>query len=240
MVQRIGAALRGRLGPEGVRMVTMVGAVGLVVAAMAISMEVSDSGTAVAVSGVGAAILGGGGKVLLDRSLLGGKRDRREQDTQDLGARLQSLPRGWHVYPNPLVGGAVVEFLVIGPGGVFAVEVFRWLVRTEGTDHHEIVAEGLAGRAADIENKLGKFYGGSSKIGVQPVFFLPEAEGINIGDLVVQEEPGEVRQVKGVLLGGADTLLRVVKGGGSRRGVRTRALSQEEVRRLAGLMESGM
>ena len=66
---------RTRRGNESVRTITMVGTVALVVIVMVIAMEVSESVLAVAVSGVITATVGGVGKLLLDRYLLGTGKD---------------------------------------------------------------------------------------------------------------------------------------------------------------------
>ena len=49
------------------------------------------------------------------------------------------------------LGGAAVEFLAVGPGGLYAVEVYRWLTRETGTAFPERMAADLTARCAEIE-----------------------------------------------------------------------------------------
>lgn len=229
---------RRRVGAETLRLLTTGGALGLGVLAIfggaALRRAVGTGAVVLMLLAFGVLLVGG--KLLLDRALLGPRTSRRAEDTAALAGLLESLPVGWYVFPDFFLAGTAVEFLVLGPGGLFAVEVYRWLTRDTGTAFPEKVAADLGGRTVELERALGRLTGAVDAFPVQPVFCVLEGEGLRVGDIVVHPSAPDLRHVRGVLLATPADLGALLRAGGPRNGVRTRALSPDVAARLARLL----
>ncbi len=237
MAQVVGRSRR-RLGGETLRLLTTFGALVLAVLVVFLALAIrSRVGTGAVISGLLVfGVLLVPGKLLLDRLLLGVGGTRRAEDSAVLARLLESLPEGWYVAPGLLVAGTVVEFLVAGPGGLYAVEVYRGLARDTGTGFHDRVAIDLAARASELELGLARMTGTTGIFLVQPVFCAVEAEGVRLGDLVVHPEAVDLREFRGVLIATPDNLGALLRAGGPRHGVRTRSLDSGVSARLMRLL----
>lgn len=238
---RVIGGRRRRVGDESVRLATTAGALVAGVAAVFVGIQGVRSGigtalvVAVLVVLVAPALVVA--KLLLDRRLVGASASRRTQDTRALGERLAGLPDTWWVFPDAFFADTGVEFLVIGPGGLFAVEVFRWLARDTGTAFHEKVASELATRAQELRIVLTRMTGSREGLPVQPVYVSMEAEGLRIGDLVIHSAATDLYVLRGVIVATLDNLLPLLRVGGAEPGVGTRPLDPEVVQRLGQLLE---
>lgn len=230
----------GRVGSETLRTLTTVAAVVLVVAALFVGIKfVSAGGSAVLVAAVLAVVTGGlvAAKLLLDRGLGGGLVGRRAEDTEAIAGDLASLPDSWWVFRDFFFAGSGVEFLAVGPGGVFAVEVFRWLARDTGTSFYERVTSDLRGRAADLEAAIGRASGLQNTLSVQPVFVCLEGEGLRLGEIMLHPSAADLRHVCGVLIATRGDLLPLLRAGGPRDGVRARTLEPDMALRLGRFLK---
>jgi hypothetical protein len=229
-----------RLGRESVLLGTTVAAVFLGVVSVFIAIQVARSGHGVVLA-VGIVLVLGGviaaGKLLLDHVLVGGLKGRRAEDTQRLGVLLNGLPDTWWVFSEFFLGGSAVEFLAVGPGGAYTVEVYRWLARETGTAFSERVATDLAERCALLEAAISRLSGMGASLRVQPVYVCLEAEGLSLGDLVVHPSVPDLRYVGGVLIAGPQNLLALLRTGEPHFVVRTHSLDADKVPRLARLLQ---
>ena len=229
-----------RLGRESVTLATTVGAVFLAVLAVFVAIQATRSGFGVFAAAGVVVVLGGviaAGKLMLDHVLVGGTGGRRAEDTRRLAGLLAGLPDAWWVFSELFLGGSAVEFLAVGPGGAYAVEVYRWLTRETGTAFSERMAEDLTARSADLEAAIGRLSGMGAALRVQPIYVCLEAEGLRLGDLVLHPSVPDVRALGGVLLAGPQNLLPLVRTGGSHLSVRTTSLDSDMVPRLARLLQ---
>jgi hypothetical protein len=176
------------------------------------------------------------GKLYLDRRLLGGAGTRRTQDTRALGDLLGTLPPGWWVYADFFLGGSGVEYLVVGPSGLYAVEVFRWLARDTGTAFHEKVASELNGRSVETAAALTRLTGSRQPLAVQPVYVATESEGVRVGDILLHPAAPDLYHLRGVIVATRENLLPLLRSGGPQYGVRTRPLEPELVDRLGRML----
>lgn len=231
---------RQRLGRESVMLATTVGAVFLVVAVVFVAIQATRAGFG-AVAAVGVVVVLvvviAAGKLMLDHVLVGGTSGRRAEDTERLGGLLAGLPDTWWVFSELFLAGSAVEFFAVGPGGAYAVEVYRWLTRETGTAFSERMAEDLTARSAQLEDAIGRLSGLGAALRVQPVYVCLEAEGLRLGDLVLHPSVPDIRALGGVLLAGPQNLLPLVRTGGSHLSVRTTSLDSDMVPRLARLLQ---
>ncbi|MHB0978752.1 MAG: hypothetical protein ACYC5Q_01525 [Thermoleophilia bacterium] len=239
MARVIGGPAARRVGDESVRLATMAAALlgGVLVVAGAIWLVRATGALviAVVVAVVLLALLAVG-KLLADHVLLGGSGGRRKEDTGRLVRSLSGLPDGWWVISEPVLSGAVVETLVVGPRGVFAVEVFRWLTRDTGSAFHQKVAADLASRAYEMESALGRLTN-LPGMAVQPVFFCVEEEGVRVGDLFLHETVEDLRSVGGVAVVTPRNLQPFLRAATPYPGLRARPLDSADIPRLAGLFQ---
>jgi hypothetical protein len=229
-----------RLGRESVLLATTVAAVALGVVSVFIAIQVARAGHG-AVLAVGIVVVLGGavaaGKLLLDHVLVGGFNGRRAEDTQGLSNLLSRLPDTWWVFSEFFLGGSAVEFLAVGPGGAYAVEVYRWLARETGTAFSERAAADLTERSVLLEGAISRLSGMGASLRVQPVYVCLEAEGLSLGDLVVHPSVPDLRYVGGVLIAGPQNLLPLLRTGEPHFVVRTNRLDADKVPRLARLLQ---
>jgi len=231
---------RQRLGRESVLLATTVAAVFLGVMSVfaAIQLARADFSVVLAVGAV--VVLGGGivaGKLMLDHILVGGTEGRRAEDTRRLAGLLASLPDTWWVFGELFLGGSAVEFLALGPGGAYAVEVYRWLTRETGTAFSERMAADLTARSSQLEAAIGRLSGMGGALRVQPVYVCLEAEGLRLGDLVLHPSVADIRDMGGVIIAGPQNLLPLLCTGGPGVAVRTNGLDTDMVPRLARLLQ---
>ncbi|MHB9149087.1 MAG: hypothetical protein ACYC33_03210 [Thermoleophilia bacterium] len=234
--QRIAAGM----GAETIRMGTMVVvvALGVAVVALAIWIHRSTGATIVAVLlSLLAFVVLAVGKVLADRALIGISDGRRKEDSDRLMAILSRLTPGWWVLREPVLAGTVVETLVMGPRGVFVVEVFRWLTRDTGAAFHEKVADDLSTRCADVENLLVRLTN-LPRLTVQPVFFCVEQEGVRVGDLVLDSPVQELRVVGKVAVVTSVNLEAFLRAATPHPGLRARPLDPADLPRLVRLVQT--
>ncbi len=230
----------GRVGSETLRTLTTVAAVVLVVAALFAGIKFVSAGASAVLVAVVLVVVTAGlvvGKLVLDRRLGAGPGGRRAEDTEAVAGDLASLPDSWWVFRDFFFGGSGVEFLAVGPGGAFAVEVFRWLARDTGTSFHERVTSDLRGRAADLEAAIGRASGLGSTLCVQPVFVCLEGEGLRLGEILLHPSAPDLRHVCGVLIATRGDLLPLLRAGGPRDGVRTRTLEPDMALRLGRFLK---
>lgn len=241
MARLIGGPARRRLGEESTRLATMAAAV------LAAVLVVAGAIWAIQRTGAVAVILPitvvlvaalAAGKVLADRLLLAGGAGRRNEDSRRLLAELTRLPDGWWVVSEPVLSGAVVETLVLGPKGIFAVEVFRWLTRDTGSAYHQKVASDLASRARDMESALGRLTN-LPGVAVQPVFFCVEEEGVRVGDLLLHDRVEDLRALGEVAVTTPRNLLALLRAGAPHPGLRARPLDPADLPRLVRLLDPG-
>lgn len=231
---------RRRLERESILLATTVAAVFLGVVSVFVSIQVVRAGfSAILAAGV-VVMLGGAiavGKLVLDHMLVGGTQGRRADDTRRLGEVLAGLPDTWWVFSELFLGGSAVEFLALGPGGVYAVEVYRWLARETGTAFPERMAADLTARSAQLEVAINRWSGMGGALRVQPVYVCLEAEGLRLGDLLLHPSVPDVRDVGGVLVAGPQNLLPLIRTGGPLLAGRTNNLDSDKVPRLARLLQ---
>lgn len=237
---RIVGQQKHRLGPEGLRMATMAAAVLLAVIAVFVVLRLIQAGLSTVLAVFLLLVVFAGlvpAKLLADQYLLGRARGRRSEDTQALFGELRRLPDSWWLFPDFVLGGSGVEFLAVGPGGLFAIEVYRWLGRDTGTAFPEKMALDLAARAAEIAEAIGRLAGVRAP-GIQPVYHSFDTEGLAVGELVVHPAAADLRHIRGVLLTTSQSLLPLLRTGGPQYGVRTRSLEAEQAARLAQHLSS--
>lgn len=231
---------RQRLGRESVLLATTVAAVVLGVLSVFVAIQLTRAGFG-AVLAVGLVVVMGGaitaGKLMLDHILVGGTGGRRAQDTQRLGGLLAGLPDTWWVFSELFLGGSAVEFLVVGPAGAYSVEVYRWLTRETGTAFPDRMAADLTARSLELGAAIGRLSGMGDALRVQPVYVCLEAEGLRLGDLVLDPSVADIRDMGGVVIAGPQNLLRLLRMGGSHVAVHTDSLDADKVPRLARLLQ---
>lgn len=231
---------RKRLGRESIQLVTTVAAVFLGVLLVFVAIQVAKAGfDALLAAGI-VVVLGGviaAGKLLLDHLLVGSTEGRRAEDTCRLGELLAGLPDTWWVFTELFPGGSAVEFLAVGPGGAFAVEVYRWLTRETGTAFPERMAADLTARSAELEAAISRLSGLGGALRVQPVYVCLEAEGLRLGDLVLHPSVADIRDVGGVIFAGPQNLLPLLRTGAPHLAVRTNSFDSDKLPRLAKLLQ---
>ncbi|MHB1343438.1 MAG: hypothetical protein ACYCX3_03695 [Thermoleophilia bacterium] len=241
MARMIGGPARRRLGDESVRLATMavavLGAVLVVAGAIWVVQRTGAIVIAVLLTVVLLPVLMLG-KVLADRALVGTSGGRRAEDTGRLLGRLARLPDGWWVVSEPVLSGAVVETLVLGPRGIYAVEVFRWLTRDTGSAFHEKVATELSSRARDMESALGRLTN-LRGLAVQPVFFCVEEEGVRVGDLLLHASVEDLRALGDVAVVTPVNLEAFLRAPTPHPGLRAAPLDPADIPRLVGLFQKG-
>lgn len=231
---------RQRLGRESVLLATTVAAVFLGVMSVFVAIQLTRAGLSVVLAVGAVVVLGGGiaaGKLMLDHILVGGTEGRRAEDTQRLAGLLAGLPDTWWVFGELFLGGIAVEFLAVGPGGAYAVEVYRWLTRETGTAFPERMAADLTARSAQLEAAIGRLSGMGDSLRVQPVYVCLEAEGLRLGDLVLHPSVEDIRDLGGVIIAGPQNLLPLLRTAGPHVAVHTNGLDADMVPRLARLLQ---
>ena len=231
---------RQRLGRESVLLGTTVAAVFLGVVSIFVAIQLVRAGLA-ALPAVGLVVVLGVaitvGKLMLDHMLVGGSGSRRAEDTRRVGGLLSGLPDTWWVFSELFLGGSAVEFLALGPGGAYAVEVYRWLTRETGTAFPESMASDLTARSLDLETAIGRLSGLGDSLRVQPVYVCLEVEGLRLGDLVLHPSIPEMRDLGGVIITGPQNLLLLLRTGAPHVAVRTNNLDSATAPRLARFLQ---
>lgn len=239
MARMIGGPPRRRLGDESVRLATMAaalaGGVLVVAGAIWVSRRTGALAVPVLVTVVLLALLAAG-KLLADRTLVGESRGRRAEDRGRLLGLLARLPEGWWVVAEPVLSGAVVETVVLGPRGIYAVEVFRWLTRDTGSAFHEKVANELASRARDMESALRRLTN-LPGLAVQPVFFSVEEEGVRVGDLLLHESVEDLRTLADVAVVTPVNLESFLRASTPHPGLRAQPVDPADIPRLVSLFQ---
>jgi len=225
---------------ETVLLATTVAAVFLGVVAVYAGIRLSRSGVGILLSAGLVIVLGGvitAGKLIVDHALVGRADSRRTEDTQRLAGLLAGLPDSWWVFSALTLGDGEVEFLAVGPGGLYAVEVYRWLTRETGTAFPERMAADLTARCAELEVAVNRLSGMGGALAIQPVYVCLESEGLRLGDLVLHPLVTDVRDVGGVLIAGPQNLLPLLRTGAPHVASRTRRVDSDKVPRLARLLQ---
>lgn len=238
MARMIGGPARRRLGDESLRFATMAGALAAAVLVVAGAIWLAQAGRLLVALIAAAALLGllAVGKLMLDRMLLGGSGGRRGEDTRRLLGSLSTLPDGWWVVSEPVLSGVVVEVLVLGPRGIFAIEVFRWLTRDTGSAFHQKVALELSSRAQEMGSALARLTN-LPGLAVQPVFFCVEEEGVRVGDLLLHETVDDLRALGDVAVVTPRNLSAFLRAATPHPGLRARPLDSSDLPRLVRLLQ---